>query len=65
MKLSEMRQTLNQRGLQLTRSLGQSFLHDGNQIRRILNRRSSGREISSGSGREIQRAGECRQYASN
>ena len=36
MKLSEMRQTLNERGLQLTRSLGQSFLHDGNQIRRIV-----------------------------
>lgn len=35
MKLSEMRQILAERNLQLTRSLGQNFLHDGNQLRRI------------------------------
>src|SRR4051812_16023739 len=36
MNLSEMKQTLAARGIQLTRSLGQSFLHDGNQLRRIV-----------------------------
>lgn len=36
MKLSEMRQILAERGIQLTKSLGQNFLHDGNQLRRIL-----------------------------
>jgi 16S rRNA (adenine1518-N6/adenine1519-N6)-dimethyltransferase len=36
MKLSEMRALLVQRDLQLTKSLGQNFLHDGNQLRRIL-----------------------------
>ena len=36
MKLHEMRELLAARGIQLTRSLGQSFLHDGNQLRRIL-----------------------------
>ncbi len=36
MKLSEMRQVLSARGIQLTKSLGQSFLHDGNQLRRIV-----------------------------
>src|SRR4030095_10274222 len=36
MKLSEMRQLLETRGLQLTKSLGQNFLHDGNQLRRIV-----------------------------
>jgi 16S rRNA (adenine1518-N6/adenine1519-N6)-dimethyltransferase len=36
MKLSEIRQTLTERGLQLTKSLGQNFLHDGNQLRRII-----------------------------
>lgn len=36
MKLHEMRQLLVERGIQLTRSLGQSFLHDGNQLRRIV-----------------------------
>lgn len=36
MKLSEMRQILAERRLQLTRSLGQNFLHDGNQLRRIV-----------------------------
>jgi 16S rRNA (adenine1518-N6/adenine1519-N6)-dimethyltransferase len=36
MKLSEMRQLLAERGLQLTKSLGQNFLHDANQLRRIV-----------------------------
>jgi 16S rRNA (adenine1518-N6/adenine1519-N6)-dimethyltransferase len=36
MKLSEMRELLATRGIQLTRSLGQNFLHDGNQLRRIV-----------------------------
>ena len=35
MTLSEMRRWLDTRGIQLTRSLGQNFLHDGNQLRRI------------------------------
>ena len=35
MKLSEMRQVLGGRGIQLTKSLGQNFLHDGNQLKRI------------------------------
>ena len=35
MKLSEMKQVLAERGIRLTKSLGQSFLHDGNQLRRI------------------------------
>ncbi|MBI3877032.1 MAG: ribosomal RNA small subunit methyltransferase A [Verrucomicrobia bacterium] len=35
MTLSEMRQLLASRDLQLTKSLGQNFLHDGNQLRRI------------------------------
>ena len=35
MKLSEMRQVLTERGIQLTKSLGQNFLHDGNQLMRI------------------------------
>jgi 16S rRNA (adenine1518-N6/adenine1519-N6)-dimethyltransferase len=35
MKLSEMRQILDTRQLQLTKSLGQNFLHDGNQLRKI------------------------------
>jgi 16S rRNA (adenine1518-N6/adenine1519-N6)-dimethyltransferase len=35
MKLSEMRELLAKRDIQLTRSLGQNFLHDGNQLRRI------------------------------
>src|SRR6266478_5954600 len=37
MKLSEMRQLLAERKIQLTRSLGQSFLHDANQLQRIVN----------------------------
>ena len=35
MKLSEMREILERDGIQLTKSLGQNFLHDGNQLRRI------------------------------
>src|SRR5215470_8941671 len=31
-----MRQILGERGIQLTKSLGQNFLHDGNQLRRIV-----------------------------
>ncbi len=36
MKLSEMRAILDANGIRLTRSLGQSFLHDANQLRRIV-----------------------------
>lgn len=36
MNLSAMRQILTERGIQLTKSLGQNFLHDGNQLRRIV-----------------------------
>jgi 16S rRNA (adenine1518-N6/adenine1519-N6)-dimethyltransferase len=36
MTLTEMRELLAKRDLQLTRSLGQNFLHDGNQLRRIV-----------------------------
>lgn len=36
MKLTEMREWLNREGIQLTKSLGQNFLHDGNQLRRIV-----------------------------
>lgn len=36
MKLSEMRGLLDQRGIQLTKSLGQNFLHDANQLARIV-----------------------------
>lgn len=35
MKLSEMRQILDSGAIQLTKSLGQNFLHDQNQLRRI------------------------------
>jgi 16S rRNA (adenine1518-N6/adenine1519-N6)-dimethyltransferase len=35
MKLAEMKQVLLANGIQLTRSLGQNFLHDQNQLRRI------------------------------
>ena len=35
MKLTEMRELLAKRQIQLTKSLGQNFLHDGNQLRRI------------------------------
>jgi 16S rRNA (adenine1518-N6/adenine1519-N6)-dimethyltransferase len=36
MKLSEMKQVLAEHNVQLTKSLGQNFLHDGNQLRRIV-----------------------------
>ena len=36
MTLSEIRAILDGRGIQLTKSLGQNFLHDGNQLRRIV-----------------------------
>jgi len=36
MKLSEMRDLLIREDIQLTKSLGQNFLHDGNQLRRII-----------------------------
>jgi 16S rRNA (adenine1518-N6/adenine1519-N6)-dimethyltransferase len=36
MNLSEMRALLAAENLRLTRSLGQNFLHDGNQLRRII-----------------------------
>ena len=35
MKLSEIKQVLAERNIRLTKSLGQNFLHDGNQLRRI------------------------------
>ena len=36
MKLSDMRELLDERRIQLTKSLGQNFLHDQNQLRRIV-----------------------------
>lgn len=36
MKLSEMKRFLAEREIQLTKSLGQNFLHDGNQLQRIV-----------------------------
>jgi len=36
MKLSDIKQVLTERDLRLTKSLGQNFLHDQNQIRRIV-----------------------------
>jgi 16S rRNA (adenine1518-N6/adenine1519-N6)-dimethyltransferase len=36
MKLSEMKQILTGRNIRLSKSLGQNFLHDGNQLRRIV-----------------------------
>src|SRR5713101_7281116 len=36
MKLSEMKQLLAESGVQLTKSLGQNFLHDANQLERIV-----------------------------
>src|ERR1051325_4796927 len=36
MKLSDMRELLTREGIQLTKSLGQNFLHDGNQLGRIV-----------------------------
>jgi len=37
MKLTEMRALLDQRDIQLTKSLGQNFLHDAHQLQRIVN----------------------------
>ena len=36
MKPSEMRELLDRRGIQLTKSLGQNFLHDVHQLERIV-----------------------------
>ncbi len=36
MKLSEMREWLDRRDIQLTKSLGQNFLHDAHQLQRIV-----------------------------
>jgi 16S rRNA (adenine1518-N6/adenine1519-N6)-dimethyltransferase len=36
MKLTEMRELLDRRGIQLTKSLGQNFLHDAHQLDRIV-----------------------------
>ena len=36
MRLSEMKSALAEHGLKLTKSLGQNFLHDQNQVRRIV-----------------------------
>ncbi len=36
MTLGEMRSLISSEGLHLTKSLGQNFLHDGNQLRRIV-----------------------------
>lgn len=36
MKLTDMRALLDKRNIQLTKSLGQNFLHDANQLRRIV-----------------------------
>jgi 16S rRNA (adenine1518-N6/adenine1519-N6)-dimethyltransferase len=36
MKLSEMREVLTAREIQLTKSLGQNFLHDANQLKKIV-----------------------------
>src|SRR5579863_1805462 len=36
MKLNDMREILAARGIQLTKSLGQNFLHDHNQLHRIV-----------------------------
>lgn len=36
MKLSQMKQVLAERRIMLTKSLGQNFLHDSNQLRRIV-----------------------------
>jgi 16S rRNA (adenine1518-N6/adenine1519-N6)-dimethyltransferase len=36
MKLTEIKRVLAEKGVRLTKSLGQNFLHDGNQLRRIV-----------------------------
>jgi 16S rRNA (adenine1518-N6/adenine1519-N6)-dimethyltransferase len=62
-----MRRVLDERGLQLTKSLGQNFLHDGNQLRRIVEAAQLGKrdrvlEIGPGLGplteRLLEQAGE-------
>ena len=67
MTLSEMRQLLALQGIRLTKSLGQNFLHDANQLRRIvaaadLNRSDKVLEIGPGLGplteRLVAQAGE-------
>lgn len=55
MRLNDIKQTLAVHDLQLTKSLGQNFLHDGNQLRRILrvaelNKRDKVLEIGPGLG---------------
>lgn len=55
MKLSEMREWLDKRDIQLTKSLGQNFLHDAHQLQRIvdaadLNQADSVLEIGPGLG---------------
>jgi len=55
MKLSEIKQLLDQDGIRLTKSLGQSFLHDANQLRKIveaadLNKNDNVLEIGPGLG---------------
>src|SRR5438105_6794472 len=36
MNLSNIKQLLTEHGIRLTKALGQNFLHDGNQLRRIV-----------------------------
>src|SRR5436853_7738303 len=55
MNLSNIKQLLTEHGIRLTKSLGQNFLHDGNQLRRIvaaaeLNRGDKVLEIGPGLG---------------
>ena len=55
MKLSDIKQILSERGIKLTKSLGQNFLHDQNQLRRIadaarLNKTDKVLEIGPGLG---------------
>jgi len=64
MKLSEMREALTARGIQLSKSLGQNFLHDGNQLRRIVDaaevtRQDKVLEIGPGLGPLTERLVEC------
>ena len=67
MKLSRMKQILAEGGIRLTKSLGQNFLHDANQLRRIieaaqLSRRDRVLEVGPGLGpltaALVERAGE-------
>ena len=56
MKLSEMKQILAEGNIRLSKSLGQNFLHDGNQLWRIvaageLKASDQVLEIARGSGR--------------